>query len=194
MKKTTLIALMTFIPSVFFAQELPKQVKDLINPNSIITSISQDEDYFWIGTDQGFFWVNKQNNKFIHLTSKNSPLPCDYITAVCCRNNGNVWIGTSMGIMRYDNFAFLQINSENSMLPDEFVTSIIEDKNDNLWIGTRFSGLVEVQNNKFHVFNQSNSSLPGNYIFSLSMDQKGNVIVKTNDQIPLFAYNVVTRN
>ena len=65
--------------------------------------------------------------------------------------DGNVFIGTSNGILRYDNYAYILINSENSALSDNHITSLVIDKNNSLWIGTYFGGLVSFQNNKYHV-------------------------------------------
>ena len=146
-------------------------------PNSKITAVAQSEKFLWIGTDNGVFRVNRKTEKTIYISVSNSKLPSNNITSICVRKDGNVWIGTTKGILRYDRFAYIVVNNENSVLPENTITSIVEDKNNDLWIGTSHSGLVRVHNLSFQVYNQKNSPLKSDNITSLTKDEKGNVFV-----------------
>ena len=146
------------------------------DPDSRINAIADNGKFIWIGTNKGLLRINKKSKQSTSFNKANSPLPSDYVTAICCGENGNVWIGTSNGILRYDNFTFILINSENSGLPDNHITSLVVDSKKNLWIGTFFGGLVQAAgNNHFRVFNHLNAPMAIDCIFSLSADSKGNV-------------------
>ena len=177
MKQASIIVLFLFISVFSFSQTTIKEAATYIDSTSKVTAVSENEKYIWIGTDHGIIGVNKKNKKTFHLTKSNSVLPADYITSVCCRKDGNVWVGTLNGILRYDGYTFMLVNSENSGLPDALVTSIVEDKNGNLWIGTFFGGLVKVHNNKYSVYNLKNSSVVCNCVYNLSTDDKGIVSI-----------------
>lgn len=170
--------LLTFLALLPYLLKAQINTKDLqIDTGVKISAIGSTPTDTWIGTTQGVFKINKKTKKVAHLLKENSALPSNNVTSLCPRKNGDIWIGTSKGILRYDNFTYLIINHENSSLPENTITSMAEDNQGNMWLGTLNSGLVKVHQNKFKTFTTRNSILPSNTIFSLSADDKGNVWV-----------------
>lgn len=56
----------------------------------------------WIGTQNSGLLLFATNGERYHLTSENSKLPCDNVTAIALSENGEAWFGTETGgIMRY---------------------------------------------------------------------------------------------
>jgi ligand-binding sensor domain-containing protein len=114
-------------------------------PDSIFTARAGDGKNEWKGTTNGLIRINLRTNEQQVYTTLNSVLPSDSITCICVRSNGDVWIGTPKGIVRYDQFAFLLITTENSNLPENAVTGLKEDNDGALWISTRHYGQVCVR-------------------------------------------------
>jgi ligand-binding sensor domain-containing protein len=158
--------------------------KKFVHPQDSITSIAADENFIWIGTNNGFLRIDKSSNKRGYYCVKNSVLPSDFITSICCRKNGDTWIATPKGILRYDRYAFLTITTENSELPENNITSITEDVNENLWVGTREKGLVKICGNKFMVYTAQNSNLLCDSIYSLGADGNGNLKIVFFKNVP----------
>lgn len=148
------------------------------NEQSIVTAIAEDANSTWVGTHQGLWKISKSNNHKEHYTKENSQLPSNYVNAIAIEADGNVWIGTSNGILRYDRFAFFVLNSSNSSLPDNHITSIVCTANQNIIIGTFYEGLVvKVHNGRFVHYSTSNCPLINNCILSISVDANDNIWV-----------------
>jgi ligand-binding sensor domain-containing protein len=157
--------------------------KDLEIDSSLkIITIGSTATDTWIGTTDGLYKINKKTKKVAHLKKENSTLPSNNVTAICPRKNGDIWIGTSNGILRFDNFSYMVINSENANILDNNITALAEDNSGDMWIGTFKGGLVMEHKNRFKVFNNRNSILPNNHIFSLSADDMGNVWVAPREE------------
>ena len=82
---------------------------DYLLAGSPITTIAVDgADRKWIGTNgDGVYLVSADGIVTIHhFTSKNSPLPSDYILSIACHpKNGEVFIGTEKGLVSYQSDA-----------------------------------------------------------------------------------------
>ena len=148
------------------------------NPKCVVNALAESERYSWIGTNDGVWKINKKNKQREHLTTANSLLPSNKVSSICVEPNGKVWIGTSDGILCYDNYTFYVINSKNTDLPDDNITAIACDVNNNIWIGTRKGGLVEkLQYGRYILYNAHNSKLLNDSICSITTDDNGNVWV-----------------
>ena len=176
-RKFKLTVLVTFTIIYFFNFLFANSLKQNSPVNATITSIADDGENIWIGSNNGLWKIKKKNNHINHFTMSNSELPSNYISCLCVRANGHVWIGTPRGIMIYDLYSYYVINDENTDLPENIVTSMVSDANDDVWIGTYSKGLVRVHNLKFKVFNTSNSLLPSNNILSVNTDDNRNIWV-----------------
>ncbi|MBI3511690.1 MAG: hypothetical protein HY064_13595 [Bacteroidetes bacterium] len=193
LRKTQLLCLLFLLTLQLSAQVVTDEYRELIDSNAVITSSSEDQNYQWIGTDKGLWKINKKTKKAIHYDTENIPLESNFITSVCCCANGNVWIGTPKGAIRFDGFAFLTVNDENSDLPDNYITSIVQEKNGTLWIGTRYGGLVKIDRNKYTVYDHTNSAIKNDHICKLSLDVNGNILVDVFMNGQVSADELVTR-
>jgi ligand-binding sensor domain-containing protein len=122
----------------FFAEALPSDTAS-------VTAVSGK--YEWRGTAHGLLRIHIKKKKQVVYTTANSIFPSDSITCICCRSNGDVWIGTPKGIVRFDSFAFLLITTDNSELPENSIISITEDALGDLRIITLHNNLAEVRGN-----------------------------------------------
>ncbi len=81
-----------------------------------VTVKVETSKFWWIGTTHGLYCIRKKNGRISHFTASNSVFPSSRISAIAVMSNGEVYIGTDKGIVRYDNYSFLLINKENSRL------------------------------------------------------------------------------
>lgn len=114
----------------------PEEILQLIGVNQHIRALAETDKYVWVGTDDGLFQILKSNNKVNHLTPDNSVLPGLEITAICSKSNGEVYIGTTNGLVRFDNFTFILLNNENCALNSNHIKNLTCDNQDQVWIET----------------------------------------------------------
>lgn len=187
MKKIYILILLLILTFSSEAQTFSVKVGDKIDSTTVVTAVSECANYIWAGTNKGLYKICKKNKKDRIYTMVNSCLPCNYITSICCRTNGDVWIGTAKGILVFDGYAFMLVNEDNSKLPENFITSLKEDKNNDLWIGTHKSGIIKVHHNRFFLYNHANSSLHNNIICGITADNQNNLIITSlaKDSMPV---------
>lgn len=80
------------------------------------------------------------NLQFSYLTSNNG-LPCDEVNYTYQDSEGFIWIGTKLGLYKYDGYQFKPFKNNfihPSLLTSNDVTSLCEDRNNCLWIGTSY--------------------------------------------------------
>ena len=135
------------------AQNVNINVGDKLEDNNLVTAVSCDGEYTWAATTNGIYKVSNKTKKSVYYSTANSPLQSNNVTSVCCRANGDVWIGTPKGIVFFDGYTFNTVDTENSILPENNITGMKEDANNDLWIGTSKSGLVKVHRNRFYIYN-----------------------------------------
>lgn len=75
------------------------------------------------------------------LTSANSSLSNDHITAICVDSYGFVWIGTASGLNRFDTHNLETFRNDDLGLYTDYVRAIYEDSSGDVWVGTD-SGLT----------------------------------------------------
>src|SRR5688572_30082179 len=106
---------------------LTYKVNDTLVSGQVITTISQNTEYTWIGTTDGVIRRSVKTGKEKTFGASGSSQTFGFITSICCRKNGHVWIGTLNGILLYDGYYFFLMNTENTRLGDNLITFIFED-------------------------------------------------------------------
>ncbi|MBK7379010.1 MAG: hypothetical protein IPJ03_08390 [Ignavibacteriales bacterium] len=98
----------------------------------------------WIGTNtNGLYINNTSSKKFINFHNnvfdKNS-LVNDNVLSVLEDNKGNIWIGTELGLDKYDpvekKYTHYNSSGSSSSISSDIVYSLYQDKNEMIWIGT----------------------------------------------------------
>lgn len=155
-----------------------KKWENIIDGGKKFTSILEEEDFIWVGTDIGLMKVKKNDNS-IEIFDKTSGLPDNYITAITIDKNGNKWFGVSgKGLVKYNDNNFTNYNASNSGLPSNNVSALYVDKKGNIWIGCSqlisHAYLVKYDGTNWIVFNSNNSTLPAETeITSITEDSTG---------------------
>ena len=171
-----------FIAILTAKADTPVQYTFNGDPSSV-TAQAETDKYCWIGTKDGLYLIRKKGHKVFHMTSKNSLLPSDHITSIAVNANGEAYIGTNEGILRYDNYTFLLIDKENSALKSNYITSLACLNGTDIYAGTLDKGITVFSGLSSKTFTADNSLITDNHV--LSIEQKGNnslLAILENDQ------------
>lgn len=155
-----------------------------------IWAIENEADTLWIGTSYGLVKYIKPNETYELFTTENSGLPDNNIMydALKIDSDGNKWIGTYGGIVKFDGNNWTIFDDSNSPLESTIITSIDIDINKNLWFGTA-SGLYKYNGTNWQVYNMYNSGLHSDYIGDLVCDGNFGIWVGTSLGLTFFNYH-----
>ncbi|MBX7152541.1 hypothetical protein K1X84_12940 [bacterium] len=163
-----------------------------LTSGDIVWSICQDQyNSIWVGSDgSGLLQFDPRSNKVINY--KNNPnlqssLSSNVIQALYLDRRGKLWIGTRMGLNRFDDGHFTRYLSDptnpNSLSSNNII-SICEDSSGNFWVGTDGAGLnrfdpltgkcIQYKNDP-----QNPNSLSQNKIRRLYTDRSGKLWIGT---------------
>ena len=109
-------------------------------------------------------------------------LPQNTVTAVIQTRDGFVWLGTEIGLVRFDGNSFQLFDRSNlPALPDNDICCLLEAANGDLWIGTS-GGLARLKNGRVRAYS-TRDGLPGNSIRGLAFANGGELWVNTDEGI-----------
>ncbi|PSW05591.1 ligand-binding sensor domain-containing protein [Photobacterium lipolyticum] len=87
----------------------------------------------WVGSyNHGLFSFDNQMLKHVELQG----LPANVIRAIVEDNQGQLWVGTTAGLVRYSSDGTHQLFTTKDGLPDNFIMALTLDEQGQLWIGT----------------------------------------------------------
>lgn len=172
----------------FSANNSPKEIDLGLESPSFIQSLLYDvKGNLWVGTrTQGLIKYQPETRKIDRYS-----LGGGTIYQIIQRKNGSVWIGTSIGLFRYnpqnDDFeSFKNDPDDPESINDEVIFSLFEDQEEILWIGTFLGGVnkLDPENSRFNKYNNflKDKSLNQaiNNIKGIYRDQKNTVWVATS--------------
>ena len=116
---------------------------------------------------------------FVYDTS-NTIMPSNFITDITIDGNNNKWIGSNLGLSKFDNIIWTNFDTSNSGLINPHITSLASE-GIKIWIGnsnnlnTLGSGLVTFDGGIWNVFDTANTpEIISNIITSVSIDNQNN--------------------
>lgn len=120
-----------------------------LTSTATIAIMEDSYGYLWVGTqDKGLnvFKLNKSKPSDINeAQAANDLLPSLYVKCFLEDHLGNVWIGTTKGLVVYlrkDNRYY--VFADDSPIAGKPIFSLLQDSNKKLWIGTQGTGLYNV--------------------------------------------------
>lgn len=149
-----------------------------INPGLIkyILQDNKDENVLWLGgVDIGLIKYHKDNGvleRYVHDHSNTNSLLNNYINCMAMDNNDNLWIGTNIGLSRF-NIKTKEFTSYTTAegLSNNFINTILIDDDGDIWISTnRGLNKFDIREDKFIRFGKSDG-LHG-YQFNLNSGVK----------------------
>jgi ligand-binding sensor domain-containing protein/nitrogen-specific signal transduction histidine kinase len=154
--------------------------------NSNIHGLLAVGNDLWVGTfERGLDIIDIKTGKVRkHYRSGAGPndLKSDFIVTLLQARNGDIYLGTSYGVFRYnngeDNFTLIDV------MPQRFYSSLLEDSEGNIWAGTHGDGAwsYDPRTGKgVHYINEPENpgSLSGNFVNTLHQDNEKNIWMGT---------------
>ncbi len=130
---------------------------------------------------------DRPDNSCTHYTEDNSFLRSDDIRVVRFAPDGILWVGTNVGLSRYDPGIERFVDVDLPAGVDRDIADLEFDGRGNLWVGTR-DGLArfDATTGQFEVYTTANSGLVADQINALTLDQAtGDLYIATNQGISL---------
>ena len=146
-----------------------------------VTDFESDQDgYLWITCFDGLLRYDGYTFKrFDHDPDDNRSLPGDYSEVLHLDKRGDLWIGTTGGIARYDrvNNDFERYSSDSVGAPIGFIVDITDGPDSTLWIAVQEGGLYsfDLKKGEFtrHLNKGHPASLAGEVVRVLLADRQG---------------------
>jgi ligand-binding sensor domain-containing protein/signal transduction histidine kinase len=105
-------------------------------------------------------------------------LPQNTVQALVQTRNGFIWLGTEVGLVRFDGNSFEVFDRNSSpALPGNDIRCLLESRDGALWIGTS-DGLAQWKDGNVTAFT-TKDGLPGNSVKSLSLSSDGSIRIET---------------
>jgi signal transduction histidine kinase/ligand-binding sensor domain-containing protein len=143
--------------------------------SSFVISMAQTPNgEFWLGT-RGAGVVRVQGTRVTRLTDE---LPDLKVNCLLAMNDGEVWIGTDKGIVRWTGTE-IDASGVPNLLTGLQALAMIRDRTGNIWIAAGSGGLVRVDE-RGHASQLASDGSTGRNVSSVFEDRDGNVWVGTN--------------
>lgn len=105
---------------------------------------------------------DKATGFWTHFNTANTPvIPNNRISCIACDNAGNVWAGTSAGLLKFDGANWTCYTTANGLPTNNIIS--LECNGNNVFIGTT-NGLCRLNGGVFTNYNISNGLLPNDTV------------------------------
>lgn len=156
-----------------------QSMKELgINPGLVkyILQDNKDEDILWLGgVEIGLIKFHKEKGvleRYVKDSSDKNSLINNYINCMAFDNSGNLWIGTNIGLSKFDlNEKKFTSYTTAEGLTNNFINSILLDDNNDIWISTN-KGLNKYDVKKDIIVNYTKMDGLYGYQFNLNSSLK----------------------
>lgn len=117
--------------------------------SGVVRTMFQDSNgFYWFGTQNGL--LRLKDEILIYFDIKDDLGNSIVVKALCEDIYGNIWIGHTSGLSKYDGKYFTNYTEENGLINND-VWSIATDKKGIIWIGT-LQGVSQFGGKKFTTF------------------------------------------
>ena len=113
-----------------------------------------------------------------HWDDRNG-LPQNSVQAIAQTKDGYLWLGTQIGLARFDGMRFEVFDGADSpALKRPFIWALEPDEDGGLWIGSEEGGLVHASDGNFTAYTKADG-LPHTWVNALELDRSGNLWIGT---------------
>jgi ligand-binding sensor domain-containing protein/signal transduction histidine kinase len=145
------------------------------------TGCAAKDGSIWFAGDGPRLTVWK-DGRFTSYTLHSMP-PFASVRTMLCSSNGDLWIGTSGGLIRLRD-AKEKLFSHADGLPDDRIFSLMQDHDGSIWIGTD-DGFARLRNGDIESF-RSRNGLSQSAVYALFEDSEGAVWAGTKNGLNQF--------
>ena len=164
MKKITLSFIYFFAFSITTFSQL--QFTNYTNKNDI-RGIAVKGDSVWIATTGGVVLRNIDGTLIATYTTDEG-LPRNYVSTVFADSQGNIWCGTSNGVVKFDDSGMTQV-------PEVYSAELIfEDSQGNIWFAKYWGGVTKFDGSAWTTYTTSDG-LAYDYVYAIFEDSQGNM-------------------
>ncbi len=162
----------------------------------MIYEIRSAGGFFWLGTSAGL--IKMDSSKTVLAIYSDSSDAKEYnLTSrkvLTSRHdaNGNIWIGTYLGLNVIDAesgkvTAFQPSPGDTTRISNRIITAIYPENDSTVWIGTYGGGLNRLNPNsgRVKIYNEQHG-LPNNVVYAILPDSDGNLWMSTNKGLSKF--------
>ncbi|MFM7015164.1 MAG: two-component regulator propeller domain-containing protein [Bacteroidota bacterium] len=133
----------------------------------------------WIGTYGG--GLIKKTGDVFESVKLSEAVNGRIITSIINDREGNFWIGSWMGIYKYDNNRFITFNAEDGLENNNILSIYYDDQFDQLLMGTLAGGLNFIKDGKVLT-----NALNGNSVWSIKREDLVNIWLGTTNGPALY--------
>src|SRR5689334_6311175 len=92
----------------------------------------------------------EQTDWFTRAWQTDDGLPNNHVSAVAQGPDGFLWVGTAVGLVRFDGIRFTKFSSEAAPNGDEGISALLVSTNGGMWIRMRSGSMVQLSPNISH--------------------------------------------
>jgi signal transduction histidine kinase/streptogramin lyase len=151
----------------------------------------------WIGTsaNEPALFIVSANRKTVTAVHQTHSMPpyCKDIHAFCEDDNGQMWIGSSYGLFRYDEARksfreYYYQPKDSASIPSNFITSITRTRDGKMWLTTKGGGICRYdrETDSFTRWT-TRDGLPHNNVYAALEDEKGTLWISSDNGICAFS-------
>lgn len=141
-------------------KQLQLAAQVLFEKNAVVYKIYKDtKQRIWVGIDNSLFFLSKNSGLGNTATFFLQPVPLKFANEnnrifndILEDDKGNIWLGTTRGLIKIDERNAIQEFFETDGLPSNDVTSIYQDKEKNIWFGTSLGLCKLVTKNSLQIY------------------------------------------
>lgn len=117
------------------------------SPISVLSFAKRHDGGIWVGTYLNGLMLWNAHELLPQLDHKNG-LPSDEVRSILEDTQGNLWIGTTNGLVKQDTTGQQQVLTRHNGLPDNYIMALAEDDRGQIWVGTGV-GVAKLTKNGF---------------------------------------------
>ncbi len=167
-----------------------------LSVNSVETLFEDRSGILWIGSAWGGLnRYDRYKSRFAHFNNIVEDNHSDIVYSILEDSLGNVWVGTSNGLSKFDRKSnsftnFDKIIGGKKRLTSKDIRKLYIDSKGYFWIGTRdglnkFDGKKRNVANYLHIEGDTNS-LSNNWVRDIYEDNRGNLWIGTSNGLNIF--------
>jgi ligand-binding sensor domain-containing protein/serine phosphatase RsbU (regulator of sigma subunit) len=104
---------------------------------------------------------------------------------------GNIWIGTSQGVLKHFHGKFTHLTTSNGLVNDN-IWKILQDREGNIWFGSKSNGASKLNSERFKIYT-STKKLPNTVVLSVFKDNKNQLWSGTNKGLVVWGGNEIVK-